>query len=165
MEKRDLYNKNRILTGETILKDEDIPEDRYILVVVLLIENSQGELLIQKRSEAKGGKWAFTGVHPKTGESSITGIKTEVKEELGIDILTPILFKQASGKNTFCDLYYIKQDIDLKDIVMQTSEVADVKYESIDGINNLYDNGEFKKGHYQMFKDYLNYVKQSKISS
>ena len=29
MEKRDLYNSDRIKTGETIFKGEDIPKDRY----------------------------------------------------------------------------------------------------------------------------------------
>lgn len=48
MEKRDLYDINRHLTGETILKDEKIPKDRYILVVLVFIQNSKGEFLIQK---------------------------------------------------------------------------------------------------------------------
>ena len=42
MEKRDLYNSDRIKTGETIFKGEDIPKDRYILVVLVFIENSEG---------------------------------------------------------------------------------------------------------------------------
>ena len=55
MEKRDLYNSDRIKTGETIFKGEDIPKDRYILVVLVFIENSEGKFLIQKRSKAE--KW------------------------------------------------------------------------------------------------------------
>lgn len=39
MEKRDLYDINRKLTGETIFKGEKIPENRYILVVMVFIEN------------------------------------------------------------------------------------------------------------------------------
>ena len=58
MEKRDLYDENRQLTGETIYKGEAIPEGRYIIVVLVFIQNSKGEFLIQKRSEIKNGKYA-----------------------------------------------------------------------------------------------------------
>lgn len=158
MEYRDLYDKNRILTGEKILSTEEIPQNRFILVVVIFIENIKGEFLIQKRSKKKDGLWATTGGHPKSGESSLDGIITEVKEELGIDIKNPILFKQATGKNTFCDLYYLKQDIDLENITIQNDEVEEVKWASIDEINLLMENGKFKKGHYIMLKDCLEYL-------
>ena len=52
-EKRDLYDINRNLTGETIYKGEEIPEGRYINVVLVFIQNSKGDFLIQKRSERK----------------------------------------------------------------------------------------------------------------
>lgn len=158
MEKRDLYDQNKKLTGLTIFKDEEIKEGYYILMVIAFIQNSEGKFLIQKRSESKGGEWAFTGGHPKAGESSLEGIKTEVKEELGIEIDNPILFKEAAGKNTFCDLYYIKQDFDVNEIVLQEEEVSEVKFASIEEIDNLFDNGLFKKGHYMMLKDCLEYL-------
>ena len=41
MEKRDLYDENKKLTGKTIFKDEEIPENYYILVVVLLLQNEK----------------------------------------------------------------------------------------------------------------------------
>ena len=78
MEKRNLYNENRELLGKTIFKDEAIPDGSFILMVLGFIENSDGQYLIQKRSEIKGGEWAFTGGHPKHGESSLEGIKTEI---------------------------------------------------------------------------------------
>lgn len=137
MEYRDLYNSDRILTGEKILKGEQIPENNYIMMVVIFIENDNHEFLIQKRTIVKGGKWATTGGHPKSCETSLQGIITEVKEELGIDIKNPILFKQASGKDTFCDLYYLKQNIDINKIVIQKEEVDDVKWASIEEINEL----------------------------
>lgn len=128
------------------------------MMVVIFIQNNNNEFLIQKRSLDKGGKWATTGGHPKSGESSLQGIITEVKEELGIKINNPILFKQANGKNTICDLYYIKDDIDISKITIQKEEVENVKWASIDEINNLMNNGEFNKGHYMMFKDCLDFL-------
>ena len=48
MEKRDLYDKNRNLIGKTIYKGESVPEGSYIIVVLIYIQNSKGEFLIQK---------------------------------------------------------------------------------------------------------------------
>ena len=56
MEKRDLYDINRRLTGETIYKGEEIPEGSYITVVLVYIQNSEGKFLFQKRSKRKNGR-------------------------------------------------------------------------------------------------------------
>ena len=56
MEKRDLYDKDKNLTGKTILKNFPIPKGYYILVVLIFIQNSEGKFLIQKRSKLKNGK-------------------------------------------------------------------------------------------------------------
>ena len=50
MEKRNLYDKNKKQTQETILATEETPENRYILVVLALIENSQKEIYDHKYS-------------------------------------------------------------------------------------------------------------------
>lgn len=162
MEKRDLYNENRELLEKTISKDEAIPDGSFILMVVAFIENSDGQYLIQKRSEIKGGEWAFTGGHPKHGESSLEGIKTEIFEELGIVSNNLILFKSARGRNTFCDLYYVKQDINLNSIIKQEEEVSDVMFATKKQIDVLFKEGKFKKGHYMMFNDYLQYKNENK---
>ena len=74
MEKRNLYDKSKKQTQEIILATEETPENRYILVVLALIENSQKEILVQKRSKQKGGKYGLTAGHPKIGENSLQGI-------------------------------------------------------------------------------------------
>lgn len=158
MEYRDLYDINRNLTGEKILKGEEIPDNRAILMVVIFIENSKGQFLMQKRSTEKGGLWATTGGHPKSGETSLEGVLTECSEELGIEINNPTLFKQASGKKAFCDLYYLKQDIDINDIIIQEEEVDEVKWLSVEEIEELNHNSQFNKGHYMMFKDCLEFL-------
>lgn len=159
MEQRDLYDVNKKLINKTIYKGEIIPENNYILVVVIFIQNKKGEFLIQKRSEKKGGQWANTGGHPKTKESSLQGIISEVKEEIGLDIKNPILFKELKFKNIFCDLYYIKDDFDINDVVMEEEEVQDVKYASIKEIERLYKKGLFKDSHYKLFQECLEYLK------
>ena len=83
-EKRDLYDKNLKLTGKTYYKGDKVPEGYYPMVVMIAIENSKGEFLMQKRVPRKGGDYGVTGGHPKSGETPYEGIITEVKEELGI---------------------------------------------------------------------------------
>lgn len=160
MEKRDLYDANFHLIGKTIEKNEEIPKDTYILIVAVFIQNDKGEFLIQKRSLNKDGKWATTGGHPKAGETSLEGILTEVKEELGITINEPTLFKRVHDDKCFCDLYYIKENVDISKVHLQTEEVSDVKWATTDEIENLNKTGEFKKNHYLMFKDCLEYLKE-----
>lgn len=161
MELRDLYNEKRELTGKTVQKKEPIPAGYYYVTVVIFIQNDQNEFLIQKRSTDKGGDWANTGGHPKTGESSLEGVVTEVKEELGIDIDPNklILFKTVKTDNNFIDLYYLKSNINLDDIVMQQEEVQDVKWFSIEEIDGLIKHGEFHKGHELMYYECLEYLK------
>lgn len=157
VERRDLYDKNRNLTGKTIAQDEEIPKGYYITIVVCFMKNSEGKFLMQKRSVQKDGLWGTTGGHPKTGEDSLTGMHTEILEELGLDIDPNELklLTTIQDNKLICDIYYLKKDINLDDIVMQESEVADVKYFTIDEIERLYQKGEFKKSHYYMFKDCL----------
>ena len=158
MEIRDLYDINRNLIGKTIKKNETIPANTYIMMVVVFIQNDNNDFLIQKRSLKKGGKWATTGGHPKAGENSLQGILTEVQEELGIKIENPVLFKQANAEDVICDLYYIKKNIDISEITIQEEEVTDVRWASIDEINKLMKEGNFKQGHYMMFQDCLEFI-------
>ena len=157
VECRDLYDKDRNLTGKTIAKSEEIPKGYYITIVVCFMENNNGKFLMQKRSVQKDGLWGTTGGHPKSGEDSLTGIHSEILEELGLDI-DPKKLKLVTtiqDNKLICDIYYLKKDINLDDIIMQESEVADVKYFTLDEIEELYRKGDFKKSHYYMFKDCL----------
>lgn len=161
MEFRDLYNKKRELTGLTVKKGDPIPRGYYYVTVVIFIQNDQDKFLIQKRSIDKGGDWANTGGHPKTGESSLEGIVTEVKEELGINInpnkLT--LFKTVKTEDDFIDLYYLKANINLDHLVLQEEEVQGVAWFSIDEINSLIEQGQFHRHHDLMYYECLKYLK------
>ncbi len=162
MEERDLYNYNKEITGLTFYKGDPIPTGYYFLVVVIFIQNSKNEFLIQKRSVQKDSKWATTGGHPKAGETSYQGILTEVKEELDLDLANDnlIYFKKNIDEDCICDLYYLKKDIDVNDIICQPEEVEKVMWASIEDIDKLLKEGKFKKSHYQMFQDCLEYLKE-----
>lgn len=167
MEKRDLYDEKRNLTGETILKGEKIPEGKYIVVVLVFIQNSDGKFLIQKRSEKKNGKYATTGGHPKTGESSIEGIITEVKEEIGLDINPNELQLYFSGKSenerVFWDDYYIKMDVpNIKSLKLQEDEVSSVEWFSKKEIFDLMKQDKFFKNHFEEFEELISWLESER---
>lgn len=166
MEKRDLYDINRIRTGETILKGEKTPDGSYIVVVLVFIQNSDGKFLIQKRSERKNGKFATTGGHPKSGESSIDGIISEVREEIGLEISEKDLQLYFAGRSdsekVFWDDYYIKLDVpNIEQLQLQEEEVASVCWLSIDEINNLMSEDKFFRNHYEEFEILLNWLENN----
>lgn len=160
MELRDLYNSKRILTGEVIEKGKEVPQGSYYITVVVFIENEQGEFLLQKRVMKKDGKWATTGGHPKSGESSLQGIVTEIEEELGVNVkeneLT--LFKTIQTEDDFVDLYYLRKNIDLKDIKIQEEEVEKVMWTSREEITKLIDEELFSSSHEEFYNYCINFL-------
>ena len=157
MEKRDLYDINRDLTGETVFKGEEIPDGRYIVVVLVYIQNSDGKFLIQKRSEIKNGKYATTGGHPKSGENSLQGIITEVEEEIGLKLKKEDLQLYFSGRSdkekVFWDDYYIKMDVpNIEDLKLQKEEVDSLHWFSEIEIKELMKQDKFFKNHYEEFE-------------
>ena len=161
MEKRDLYDENKILTGETIYKGQEVTIGRYYITVVVFIQNDKNEFLIQKRVAKKDGKWATTGGHPVSGETSKQGIITEIKEELGINVIENniILFKTLKTEDDFVDIYYLKENINIDKIKIQEDELEDVKWASKQEIEKLIENGQFSESHTEFFRDCLEFLK------
>ena len=165
MEQRDLYDINRTLTGKTIFKGDSIPENNYIVVVQVFIQNSEGKFLIQKRNKEKNGKYATTGGHPKSGETSIQGIISVVKEEIGLNINPKDLKLYYSGRSdsqrVFWDDYYIKMDVpNIQHLPLQKEEVESVCWLSIDEIKALMKEDKFFKNHYEEFEILLKWLNE-----
>ena len=105
--------------------------------------------------------WATTGGHPKAGESSLEGIVTEIKEELGLDVPKDelLLFKTIKTDDDFVDLYYLNMNANIKNMSMQEEEVEEVKWASIEEIDQLIDSGLFLPPHIEFYKSCLDYLK------
>ena len=157
MEIRDLYDVNKNLTGKTFVKGEQVPKGYYYLIVAVILENSNGDFLIQKRVSRKGGKWALTAGHPKSGENSFMGLCSEASEELGIDISNdnPRLVDTWINNDQIFDIYYLRKDVNIGDIVIQEEEVDGVRYASLYEINKMHDKGEFHENHFILFSKCL----------
>lgn len=138
-ELRDLYDEYGNKTDLTYHKGEVIPDGYYPMVVMVVIRNSKGEFLMQKRVESKGGDWGVTGGHPKSGESPIEGIVTEVKEELGLDFSNEnfILYDSGCDGKDCYKMYFINKDIDIKDISIQEEELSEVRWFSMDELEDM----------------------------
>ena len=158
VEYRDLYDDNKNLIGQTIKKGDSFSHLGNIIVVLVFIQNSKGEFLIQFTSKEKNSVFGTTGGHPKAGETSLEGIMTEIKEELGLLVNKDevIYFDTKLMKNRFLDLYYIKKDIDINDLTLQKEEVEYVKWMSLEEINNLIDNNLFIESHSIFFNKIIN---------
>lgn len=161
-ELRDLYDINSERTGKTYYKGDSIPEGYYPMVVMVVIRNSKGEFLMQKRVEAKGGDWGVTGGHPKSGETPIEGIITEVKEELGLDFSKEDFIEYDSG----CDgkdcykMYLVNKDIDLNDITIQKDELTEVRWFSMEELDKMVSTGELNEDQTSCFKKACKYIEK-----
>ncbi len=162
-EQRDLYDENRKLTGQTITVGDSIPEGKYVLVVMVFIVNSSGHYLIQKRAKERNGLYGTTGGHPKAGQTSLQGMVTEIREELGVDIDPTDLKLFYSGRSDeeqcFFDDYYLKADIPLSKMKFQKSEVQFATWFIRNEIKGLFKRGKLMPGHYEEYlrlQDWLN---------
>ena len=103
----DIYTANRIKTGKVINRSDKkkLNENEYTLAVHCWIINSKKEILITQRNLNlnRGGMWEDTHGGVKSGETSIEGMKRELKEELGLEIDDNelILVKTLKRKNVF----------------------------------------------------------------
>lgn len=161
-ELRDLYDINSNKTGKTYRKGESIPDGYYPMVVMVVIRNSKGEFLMQKRVESKGGDWGVTGGHPKAGETPLEGIITEVQEELGLDFSSENFIEYDSG----CDgydcykMYFVNKDVELEDIKIQEEELSEVRWFSMDELHSMVDNGELNDNQISCFIKVCNFLEK-----
>ena len=159
-EERDLYNKNLELTDKTYFKGDKIPENYFPMVVMIAIQNSKGEFLMQKRIKSKGGDWGVTGGHPKHGETPEQGIITEVKEELGIDIKSQKIIefeRGCDGKDCYI-MYYTKMDLDIDKLVIQLDELEEVRWFSKNQLQKMADEKKLNKDQLDFFNKCIKFL-------
>ena len=160
MELWDLYDKHRNPTGETMVRGNPVPPDRYHLVVHICIFNSKGQMLIQHRTDFKptwSGMWDLSvGGSVTAGESSPVGAHREVLEEIGLHIdfsdISPAI--SVTFPDGFDDYYIIRMDLDIDDLHYQAEEVQGAKWASMEEIFSMIDTGSFIPYH-KSFIEYL----------
>lgn len=147
MEMVDKFDKKRLPLNKITERYEQIPGE-YRQSMHVWIQNDKGEFLIQKRSPLKRafpGYWSITGGGVDSGESTLDTVFRECKEELGITVENSKLefILSLKRKYVFVDVYLLRQNVNLEDIVMQEEEVSDVKWATIEDIKTMFANNEF----------------------
>jgi len=149
MEYLDLYDRDRIATGDRIIRGESLPADRLHLVVHICLFNSANQLLIQRRQPFKQGwpgYWDVSvGGTAQAGETSAQAAKREVREEIGYDTdfsrLRPHLTVQfARG---FDDWYLLHADAEPESFALQPEEVQAVRWTGCEEILRMIADGRF----------------------
>ncbi len=152
MEKFDLYDKNFNKINKTMDRGGSNNPGEYHLVTHIWIKNSEGKYLIQQRNKQSDFvpyQWAATGGAAVTGDSSIEAAVRETYEELGINVepkkftLLERYFCEDENANFISDVYVIKEDILLNDINIDTVEVRDVAYKTMNEIKQMIKNNQF----------------------
>lgn len=167
MELLDIYDSKGNKTGRVIQRGDKsvtLSEDEHIAVAVIFIENSKGEFLMQKTSTEKGGLYSSTGGHIDSGETALSTIKREVEEELGINIDEEPIEEYGFivYDRPLRYMFYLKKDIDLKDVKVQDEEVEYVKYMTKEEIENLITNKQITESHGIIFNKILELKNNSK---
>lgn len=143
MELWDLYDGDRNPLGKTAVRGElDRKNEEYHIVVDILTMNSRGQILVTQRDYEKQsypGKWEFTGGSVIAGEDSLTGAKRELFEETGIKVTDDEIRFVMTHKRTlrFADCYFVRKDVDIKDIALQPGETIAAKWVNKKELENI----------------------------
>lgn len=168
MELWDLYTEDREPTGESHIRGEELPENRYHLVVHVWIKNKSGEYLISQRDKSRPTfplMWECTGGSVLKGETSLGGALREVKEEVGIDLspgagrlISSKVRKIVNGKkfNDIKDVWLFNYDGEVSLKNATTNEVCDFKWMTPDEIQKLLNDGKLVGSLSYFFDEVLN---------
>jgi len=148
MELWDVFTADREKTGKTAVRGEALGVGEYHVVVHIWLVNDEGDLLIQKRAacvELAPNVWATTGGSALAGEDSAAACARELLEETGIraDMCNAELVFTLKREDSFCDVWLIRQNVDLDHCAMQAEEVSAVKWASPAEIGNMTAQGVF----------------------
>lgn len=135
MELWDVFDENRRPLHRTHVRGVPMRRGEYHLVVFVWIFNSAGQTLLTKRSPEKKNypnTWSPTGGAVQAGETSLQAIARELREETGIVAAETefalMMSLRISSRSYFSDIYSLKKDVPLSQIVLQEGETCDAKW-------------------------------------
>lgn len=148
----DLYNRKNQPLNKTMIRGTKTLNGEYHKVVHIWIQNSKGEYLIQQRNKETDYlpfQWAPTAGAVIAGEEPFTTAIREAEEELGLKLKKDelhhldTLFVETERSNFIIEIFKVKQDIDLQDLVLDLSEVKAVNYATENKIFELISENKF----------------------
>lgn len=144
----DVYDVNGNKTGEVFIRGEALREGQYQLAANMWIINSKLQILIQKRSKSKKSFpdiWATHGGSVGMGENSLNASIREAYEEIGIVIQAESIryLTRNINPNLIMDNYIVIQEFDIRSAVLQSEEVSEIKWASLEEIEHMIKNKTF----------------------
>ena len=146
-EKWDVLDEHRQPTGRTHPRGVPLPQGDYHLVVLVLLQNDNGELLITRRAPTKGypNMWEVTGGSALAGDDSLHASLREMREETGIE-LDPTCGRVVATEqwsDSFCDVWLFRQNFDPSAVILQEGETTAAIAASREQILQMEREGEF----------------------
>lgn len=140
-------------------QDSNLGDDEFVGISQIYIENNEGKYLIEESAKKTGNKYLPVGGHISYGETPYETIIREVKEEIGLDILSDNVislgFIITDARIRF--LFYLKKTVDIDKLVLQKEEVLNISYMSVDEISKLINKGLMHPSHKELLKRILEY--------
>lgn len=144
MEYFDLYTIDRKPLEKISARGNRLNKNEYHIVVMAILINTQGEVLLTKRSKNKiaAGFWECTAGSVLAGENGKEAIAREIKEEIGINVqITDNPISEYFEDDAIFDLWVININISIDDLILQTEEVDEAKYVTLKDIQNIINSG------------------------
>ena len=143
----DLYDINRNPLGRTFPRGEMNVGEYHIVVSIWTIDTNN-KILLTLRSPDKEpfpDAWECTGGSALAGETSIDAAVRELYEETGINASPEdlTLIDSETGETAFFDVYVLRRDVPLSELIFQQGETVDAKWVTMAELEALYSNGEF----------------------
>lgn len=113
--------------------------------IAVWVVNEEKKLLLQRRSSKKkqgANKFSITAGHVGINEKEIIAAQRELYEEIGIECeeeelkLIGIYKNEQENNNCFSYTYLVKTNKEIKDMKMQEEEVSELKYISIEELED-----------------------------
>lgn len=166
----DILDENGKKTGRILSKEKAHKQKLRHNAAHIRVYNSKGEILFQKRSLQKGHHPGLrdiaAGGHIIAGEAIIEGAIRELEEEIHIkanpDDLHPMGKRKHNGENHkyFNNLFIYKYDGKIEDLVMQSDEVDDLRFISVEQFKADVENPEIRKQYVERNMEYLGIILQ-----
>ncbi len=138
----DVYNEQRLPMGKLHKRGNPLKDGEYHLVVDIVVINTDGRLLIDRRSPKKRNcpnYWEFTSGSVLAGEESRQGAVRELSEELGIKVDADrlIMLGKSQLDHRLVDTYMLIAPVDLSELILQEGEVAEAKLVSLQQLDEI----------------------------
>lgn len=101
--------------------------------------------------------WEFTGGGVLAGETTTRAAVRELEEELGISVEEKelSLLEVYKNRNYFMDIYVLKKDFEINELVLQEEEVVDAKWVKADELRQMIDDKKIVHSVAMRFEKYI----------